>query len=106
MINLLKIKEVKDRLVREFNPEKIYIFGSYAWGNPTEDSDLDIMIITKKCEDKIKAMRKGIKSLRGIGIPKDIIVEGENEFMENAKDSYRIENEVKSRGYLLYEKNH
>jgi len=53
MINLKKIEEAKEILVIEFNPEKIYIFGSYAWGNPTEDSDLDIMIVVKKCNDKL-----------------------------------------------------
>ena len=53
MINLKKIEEAKEILVIEFNSEKIYIFGSYAWGNPTEDSDLYIMIVVKKCNDKL-----------------------------------------------------
>jgi len=104
MINLIEIEEVKRRLISEFNPEKIYIFGSYAWGNPTEDSDLDIMVIIKKCENKIKEMRRGLKSLRGVGFPKDLIVECEDEFLENSKEVYKIENEINSRGYLLYEK--
>ena len=44
-------------------------------------------------------MRRGIKSLRGIGFPKDIIVEGEDEFLKNSKDLYKIENEIYNRGY-------
>lgn len=103
MINLKKIEEAKERLVIEFNPEKIYIFGSYAWGNPTEDSDLDIMIVVKKLNNKLLEMRRGIKSLRGIGFPKDIIVESEDEFLQNSKDLYKIENEICNRGYLIYE---
>jgi predicted nucleotidyltransferase len=103
MINLKKIEEAKERLVTEFNPEKIYIFGSYAWGNPTEDSDLDIMIVVKKLNNKLLEMRRGIKSLRGIGFPKDIIVESEDEFLKNSKDLYKIENEIYNRGYLIYE---
>ena len=103
MINLWKIEEAKERLVTEFNPEKIYIFGSYAWGNPTEESDLDIMVVVKKCNDKLLEMRRGIKSLRGIGFPKDIIVEGEEEFIHNSTDINKIENEIYNRGYLIYE---
>ncbi|MGL5724578.1 nucleotidyltransferase family protein [Cetobacterium sp.] len=40
-------------MVQEFHPKKIYIFGSYAWGTPNEDSDLDIMVILDKCDNKI-----------------------------------------------------
>ncbi len=36
-----KIKAIADRIAREYRPEKIYLFGSYAWGEPHEDSDLD-----------------------------------------------------------------
>ncbi len=100
-----KIEEVKKKLVNEFNPKKIYIFGSYAWGNPNEDSDLDIMVITEQCNNKILDMRRGIKALRGTGISKDLIVESELEFLENSRDLYKIENEIYNRGYLIYDSN-
>ncbi|MEG2250462.1 MAG: nucleotidyltransferase domain-containing protein [Cetobacterium sp.] len=105
MINLKKIEEVKNRLVAEFHPKKIYIFGSYAWGVPNEDSDLDIMVILDKCNDKTIEMRKGLKALRGIGFPKDLIVEDELEFLNNSRKNYMIENEILDKGYLLYEAN-
>ena len=41
MISKEVIKEVKNRLVKTYDPIAIYIFGSYAWGTPTLDSDLD-----------------------------------------------------------------
>lgn len=105
MINLKQIEQVKERLVKEFHPKKIYIFGSYAWGTPNEDSDLDIMVILEKCDNKILEMRKGLKALRGIGFPKDLIVENELEFLDNAKKNHLIENEILNKGYLLYEAN-
>jgi len=43
------------RLVAELKPEKIILFGSYAYGNPTPDSDVDLFVViekmvkTKKC---------------------------------------------------------
>ncbi len=44
MIEKKVIDEVKNRLVNTYNPIAIYLFGSYAWGIPTEDSDLDLLI--------------------------------------------------------------
>ncbi|MBI3442631.1 MAG: nucleotidyltransferase domain-containing protein [Candidatus Sungbacteria bacterium] len=40
-----KIKEVVDKIVAQFQPEKIILFGSYAWGTPHEDSDVDFFVI-------------------------------------------------------------
>lgn len=103
MINLSQIEEAKQKLVNEFKPKKIYIFGSYAWGNPTEDSDLDMMIITEECDNRLTEMRRAIRALRGVGFSKDIIVESEAEFIEKSLDITKIENEIFNRGYLLYE---
>lgn len=36
-----------DRLVSELKPEKIILFGSYAYGNPTPDSDVDLLIVMR-----------------------------------------------------------
>jgi len=43
MISQETIEEVKNRLVKTYDPISIYLFGSYAWGHPTEDSDLDLL---------------------------------------------------------------
>jgi predicted nucleotidyltransferase len=40
-----KIRELCDRIVKDFQPSKIILFGSYAYGQPTEDSDVDMLII-------------------------------------------------------------
>lgn len=39
-----KIQEVADKIAREFKPEKIILFGSWAWGKPNEDSDRDFVL--------------------------------------------------------------
>ncbi|MBI4266753.1 MAG: nucleotidyltransferase domain-containing protein [Chloroflexi bacterium] len=39
------IEEVVEKIKREYQPEKIILFGSYAYGTPTEDSDIDLFII-------------------------------------------------------------
>ena len=45
MIPRSEIKSYCDAIAREFKPEKIILFGSYAYGTPTEDSDVDLMVV-------------------------------------------------------------
>ena len=47
MIDIKKIKKEIVKRVKPLNPEKVILFGSYAYGIPTEDSDIDIYIVTK-----------------------------------------------------------
>lgn len=42
-----KIQAVANKIARNFKPEKIILFGSYAWGKPGPDSDVDLFIIAK-----------------------------------------------------------
>ncbi len=48
--NMLEI--IKNRLINVYHPAVIYLFGSYAWGQPTKDSDLDLLIIVDKSDEK------------------------------------------------------
>lgn len=42
-----KLKKIVDKIVKEYKPEKIILFGSYAWGKPRKDSDVDLFIVKK-----------------------------------------------------------
>jgi len=39
------LSEIVEKLKSEYKPLKIILFGSYAYGNPTEDSDIDLLIL-------------------------------------------------------------
>src|SRR2546430_2406921 len=45
MIAIESIQEVCDRIAAEFHPERIILFGSYAYGTPAADSDVDLLVI-------------------------------------------------------------
>ena len=45
MVATREIKAVSREIVRRFNPQRIILFGSHAWGKPTEDSDVDLLVI-------------------------------------------------------------
>jgi predicted nucleotidyltransferase len=46
------LDEIVRRLVAEYKPEKIILFGSYAYGEPDDDSDLDVLIV-KDAQDRL-----------------------------------------------------
>ena len=68
------IEEIKDRIVRAVQPENIIVFGSYAYGTPSKESDLDLLVIMPSDEPMHSRVTKIRKLVRDIHIPKDIIV--------------------------------
>lgn len=105
MITADIIEEVKKRLIKTYDPLELYLFGSYAWGNPTEDSDLDILIVTEKTSpNKHKLLVMGHHALIGLNIPKDILVFSKSEFDSHAADITKLCYKVKREGKKIYAK--
>lgn len=80
-----KIPEIREKIVKEINPEKIILFGSYAWGKPTNDSDVDLFIIQKSNEPRRARQVSLRKKLFGSGVPMDLLVYTQEEL------NYRLE---------------
>ena len=105
MISQEKINIVTNKLVQEYNLESIFLFGSYAWGTPTDDSDLDIMILINDSKEKSYIRpRKGFKALRGLKIAKDIIVYTQNEFNLYIEEKTSLCYKIFKKGIPLYER--
>ena len=103
MISKETIEEVKNRLVKTYNPLAIYLFGSYAWGSPTEDSDLDLLVVVDTSDEKsFKRPREGHKALIGLCIGKDLLVFTRAEFEEEVKHCTSLVYKVKKYGKALY----
>ncbi len=103
MISSETIQEVTKRLVRAYNPITIYLFGSYAWGRPDDDADLDLLIIIDSSDEKVyKRADRAFDVLLGLKIPKNVIVFTKQEFEKSAKDAMSLGYEVKKRGKVLY----
>lgn len=97
------LEEMTRLLVDEFHPLKIILFGSHAWGEPTEDSDVDIMVIVEKSDEKpIKRDIRARKKLFGIGVPMDVLVKTREEFDYFARVKATLEWWVSERGRVLY----
>jgi predicted nucleotidyltransferase len=90
MIEITKINDIVNRIAIKFNPDKIILFGSYAAGNPTNDSDIDLLIIKDTDLPRHKRSFDIQKSLIGSMVPMDILVYTTEEFEKekNVKDSF------------------
>lgn len=97
------IEEVKNRLVKVYNPLEIYLFGSYAWGTPDDQSDLDLLIVVEQSDEK-RHQRSihAADSLWDLKIPKELLVYTRDEFMRDVKDVTTLCHVVKEEGKLLY----
>lgn len=74
MVTLEQINEIVNRVVSNYHPEKIILFGSYAYGEPTEHSDLDLLIIKESNLPRYKRGREVRKYLRGMKVAVDLVV--------------------------------
>ncbi len=82
MIALGKIAAAAKVLVDAAHPLKIVLFGSYAQGTPTEDSDLDLLVIERSLPNKLDEMVRLRRLLRPLRIPVDVLVYSEDEVRE------------------------
>ena len=104
MIRKDKISEVVAKIANGYDPDKIILFGSYADGNPTEDSDLDLFVIKETDLPRPQRTVQLRRMLYGSMIPMDLIVYTPKEIAESKKNSYSFVNEVLNSGKILYER--
>lgn len=98
-----EINLIKDAFIQCISPLRIYLFGSYAEGTQTEDSDFDFYIVvnddTKNIADLTALAYKSIRNIRTKAV--DILIGTEKRF-EERQNMLSVENEVSRKGVLLY----
>jgi predicted nucleotidyltransferase len=100
------IDRIVERLVAEYAPEKIVLFGSYAYGVPNEDSDIDLLIIKQTKEPFFKRLITVRKVAAGLhsGVPFEPIVLTPAEVRERQAKGDQFLAEVLEKGKVLYGK--
>ncbi len=104
MIENTKINDIVSKIAVKFNPNKIILFGSYAAGNPTNDSDLDLLVIKETNRPRHKRSFDIQKSLIGSMIPIDILVYTTQEFEKEKKEKNSFLYSAIQTSKILYER--
>lgn len=98
------ISEMVDRLVREFDPLKIVLFGSHARGDANRHSDIDLLVVVPHVDDSGDLMDEMLAVLEDIPFPKDVIPTDPDE-IEREKDLVGpLVGPALREGRLLYER--
>jgi len=97
------VARVTERMVAAFNPQAIYLFGSRAWGQPTKDSDVDLLVVVKSSDDPpwTRASR-GFERLRGVGVGCDLLVKTESEVQSEGQFASSLVAKILRDGKRVY----
>jgi predicted nucleotidyltransferase len=93
------------KIVDELKPEKIILFGSYAYGKPTPHSDVDLLVILKTNASVKERNWKVSRLLVPRPFPVDILVKTPKEIKDALKSGDFFLQEIITRGKVLYERN-
>ena len=100
------LTDVVQRIVTTLKPEQVILFGSYAYGQPTPDSDVDLLVVMNTSAPDKERYLAVCRLLRPRPFPVDILVRTPQELAQAlAKGDFFIR-EITSRGKVLYERHH
>ena len=97
------LQEILTRLVKAFEPERVYFFGSKARGDAGRDSDYDLLIVVPDdAQPERRRSRLAYQALRGTGLAADIVVWTRSAFEERLHLRASLPSTVIAEGKLLY----
>jgi len=101
-----EITKIKDAIIAAVDIEKLYLFGSYAYGTPREDSDYDFyMVIPNGTVRPIDAMGDAHMAMWETDVDKSIdILAGTVEIFNRRSQGVTLERKIAREGVLLYER--
>jgi uncharacterized protein len=100
------IQHYCDAIAREFKLRRIVVFGSYATGQATEDSDVDVMVVMPISEKRRVRPSLAIRRRIAAGFPVDILVRDPKDIARRLRWSDSFITEVMTRAKTVYEAKH
>ena len=105
MVSPHAIKKFTDELARRFKPEKIILFGSYAYGKPTPDSDVDLLVLMPQRQVR-RNMSVQMRWAVPRAFPLDLLVRSRREVSRRLEWGDCFLQEIVAKGKVLYEAAH
>jgi predicted nucleotidyltransferase len=97
------LDQVTGRLVAEFQPEQVWLFGSQAWGEPDEGSDLDLLVVVPRSDETpVRRAQRAHRCLRGVDVAMDILVKTRSELERFRNVRASLESLILRNGQLIY----
>ncbi|OUC06972.1 hypothetical protein RY27_17740 [Litorilinea aerophila] len=108
MVETRQLQNLLDEIVRRIlaisEPEQIILFGSYARGNPSPDSDLDLLVIGRGIDAPRQESIRLRQALRGLPVPIDVIVASREQIRRHQKSPGLIYGPILREGRILYDR--
>ncbi|MBI4747837.1 MAG: nucleotidyltransferase domain-containing protein [Acidobacteria bacterium] len=93
------------QIAEKFHPEQIILFGSHAYGHPTPESDIDLLVVMP-FEGRHTQQAIQILNYLNILLPMDVIVRTPQQVQERLAIGDPFMQEIVQRGQIMYETNH
>jgi predicted nucleotidyltransferase len=103
MVERTKIRKFCNTVARQFRPQKIILFGSYAYGKPTEDSDVDLLVIMSHTQRRGERMSLSIRHAVQRDFPMDLLVRTPADVARRLRWGDSFIQEIVQKGKVMYE---
>ena len=105
MVSMEQIKEVGNSIAAHFNPKRVILFGSYAYGTPRAGSDVDILVIMPFSGRSFDMAIKIWKTIRPT-IPVEIVVRRPEDSERRYRENDPLIHNAFDKGIVLYDRDH
>ncbi len=104
MISQATIQKIVDDIVKGVNPIKVILFGSYARGSQTTDSDLDIFVVAEMEGSSVERIRRVRGAITSERLAVDVVVRTPYQVQKSLTGRDWFVQEVFEQGKVLYER--
>ena len=103
MVERSKIRSFCKAVAKQFRPRRIILFGSYAYGKPTENSDVDLLVIMGRTRYRGERMSLRIRNAMPASFPMDLLVRTPAEISKRLRWGDSFTHEVIKKGEIMYD---
>jgi predicted nucleotidyltransferase len=98
------IRTVVERIRDGYAPQKIILFGSHVWGEPSLQSDLDVLVIKESSQREVERIREVSRLVQPRPLPLDILVKTPQEIRERLAVGDALIRRIVEQGRVVYDR--